>query len=82
MNVLKELLHFRLGHLYIELPLKSSFVNCQYFNGFLNEFGNVFYLVSLLFNCIYLCSTVISIITTIISAGATNNNTAAGATDT
>ena len=37
-NVLKDLSHFRLGHLYIELPLKLPFVSWQCFHIFLNEF--------------------------------------------
>ena len=49
MNVLKDLLHFHLSHLYIELPLKLFFLNWQCFRSFLNKFGNVFCLVCLLF---------------------------------
>ena len=45
MNVLKDLLHFRLGHLCIELPLKLFFVSCQCLHSFLNKFESIFYLV-------------------------------------
>ena len=48
MNVLKDWLYFRMGHLYIQLPLKLFFVSWQCFHNFLNKFENAFYLVCLL----------------------------------
>ena len=45
---MKDLLHFRLAHTYIELPLKLFFVSWQCFHcSFLNKFENDFYLICL-----------------------------------
>ena len=53
MNILKDLLHFRLGQLYMELPLKRSFVSEQCFHSFLNKFENAF--LSGLCVCVCVC---------------------------
>ena len=37
MNVLRDLLYFRMGHLYIQLPLKLFFVSWQCFHNFLKK---------------------------------------------